>query len=49
MLSAAERQKIIINIWTARCMPVALAGVVGYATYVLVGPLCGMFVMELAG
>lgn len=35
-------QSVTANIWTARIIPVLLAGVVGYATYVLVVPLCGM-------
>ncbi|PQE15644.1 Palmitoyltransferase PFA5 protein [Rutstroemia sp. NJR-2017a BBW] len=35
-----ERNKRAANIWTARVIPWVLAGVVGYATYVLVAPLC---------
>lgn len=31
------------NIWTARAIPLVLMGVVGYATYVLVVRLCGMY------
>lgn len=45
MLSPAERQRIAINIWTARVIPVVLAGVVGYATYVLVVPLCAHYLL----
>lgn len=33
---------VTANIWTARIIPIILAGVVGYATYVLVVRLCGM-------
>jgi hypothetical protein len=32
-----------VNIWTARIIPIVLIGVVGYATYVLVVRLCGMY------
>ncbi|CZR62839.1 related to PFA3 Palmitoyltransferase for Vac8p, required for vacuolar integrity under stress conditions [Phialocephala subalpina] len=46
MLSPAERQRIAINIWTARVVPVVLAGVVGYATYVLVVPLCAHYLIS---
>ncbi|KAE8454476.1 hypothetical protein EG329_000099 [Mollisiaceae sp. DMI_Dod_QoI] len=46
MPSAAEKQKIAINIWTARFIPVVLAGVVGYATYVLVVPLCAHYLLS---
>ncbi|KAF7899822.1 hypothetical protein EAF00_004158 [Botryotinia globosa] len=35
-----ERNKRVANIWTARFMPFALAGVVGYVTYVIVAILC---------
>ena len=42
MQSAAERNRRAINLWTARLIPIVLAGVVGYATYVLVVLLCGM-------
>ncbi|TGO89530.1 hypothetical protein BPOR_0105g00140 [Botrytis porri] len=35
-----ERSKRAANIWTARFMPFALAGVVGYVTYVIVAILC---------
>lgn len=30
-----------VNIWTARIIPVVLAGIVGYVTYVLVVRLAG--------
>lgn len=36
-----ERNKRVANIWTARFMPFALTGVVGYVTYVMVAILCG--------
>jgi palmitoyltransferase len=41
MLDKAERNKVALNIWTARIIPIVLAGVVGYATYVFVALLCG--------
>jgi palmitoyltransferase len=41
MHSKVERNRIAINLWTARIIPIILAGVVGYATYVLVALLCG--------
>lgn len=47
-----EANRAKYNIWTARAVPVALAGVVGYATYVLVALLCGMIpsiAMEMYG
>jgi palmitoyltransferase len=31
----------VVNIWTARVIPIVLMGVVGYATYVHVVRLCG--------
>lgn len=34
-------EHVAANVWTARVIPVALAGVVGYATYVVIVPLCG--------
>jgi palmitoyltransferase len=34
-------RNVAANIWTARTIPVLLAGVIGYATYVTVIPLCG--------
>ncbi|KAF4633085.1 hypothetical protein G7Y89_g5043 [Cudoniella acicularis] len=39
MQRMAERN-VTINIWTARVIPLILAGIVGYATYVLVALLC---------
>jgi len=36
-----ERCRVATNIWTARVIPIVLAGVVGYATYVLVALLSG--------
>lgn len=33
---------VAINIWTSRIIPVLLAGLIGYATYVIIGPLTGM-------
>lgn len=41
MLTPADRNRITVNLWTARVIPIVLAGVVGYATYVLVALLCG--------
>lgn len=41
MLTKADRNRIAVNKWTARIIPIVLAGVVGYATYVLVVLLCG--------
>lgn len=41
MLDPAERQRIALNLWTARIIPLILAGIVGYATYVLVALLAG--------
>jgi palmitoyltransferase len=41
MMDKAERNRIATNLWTARVVPVVLAGIVGYATYVLVALLCG--------
>lgn len=38
----AQRMNIAVNIWTARTIPVILAGIVGYATYVFVVVLCGL-------
>ena len=42
MATNADRNRIAVNLWTARVIPIVLAGVVGYATYVLVALLCGM-------
>ncbi|KAL2062357.1 hypothetical protein VTL71DRAFT_6623 [Oculimacula yallundae] len=36
----AQRMNIAVNIWTARIIPIILAGIVGYAIYVLVVVLC---------
>ncbi|XMA19115.1 hypothetical protein WAI453_011906 [Rhynchosporium graminicola] len=36
----AQRMNIAVSIWTARIIPVILAGIVGYATYVLTVVLC---------
>ncbi|KAH7312009.1 DHHC palmitoyltransferase-domain-containing protein [Rhexocercosporidium sp. MPI-PUGE-AT-0058] len=36
----AQRRNIAANIWTARIIPLILAGIVGYTTYVLVVVLC---------
>lgn len=41
MQSQIELNKVAINLWTARVIPMILAGTVGYATYVLVTLLCG--------
>jgi palmitoyltransferase len=41
MPSKVEFNRVAINLWTARIIPIILAGVVGYATYVLVALLCG--------
>lgn len=41
MLTDADRNRIAVNTWTARIIPIVLAGVVGYATYVLVVLVCG--------
>ena len=38
----ADRNRAV-NIWTARIIPIVLAGVVGYATYVLVALLYGEY------
>jgi palmitoyltransferase len=38
----ADRNQTV-NIWTAKIIPIVLAGVVGYATYVLVALLCGKY------
>jgi len=46
MQSKVEVNKVAINLWTARIIPVFLAGVVGYATYVIVALLCGKAVCE---
>lgn len=40
-----ERNKRVANIWTARFMPFALTGVVGYVTYVMVAILCVNFLL----
>lgn len=42
MQSKKERKKVVSNLWTAKIIPWILAGVVGYATYVLVALLSGM-------
>ncbi|KAG4437698.1 hypothetical protein IFR05_006822 [Cadophora sp. M221] len=36
----AQRMNIAANMWTARIIPAILAGIVGYATYILVVVLC---------
>lgn len=41
MQSKRERNRIITSLWSARIIPLLLAGVVGYATYVLVVLLSG--------
>jgi palmitoyltransferase len=41
MQSKVEVNRVAINLWTARIIPIILAGVVGYATYVVVALLCG--------
>ena len=33
----------VVSEWTSRIVPTLLAGVVGYATYVFLKPLCSMF------
>ncbi|KAE9365298.1 zf-DHHC-domain-containing protein [Stipitochalara longipes BDJ] len=40
MQSKVEVNKVTINLWTARIIPIILAGIVGYATYVVVALLC---------
>lgn len=45
MQDKSDRNRITINIWTARLIPLVLAGVVGYATYVLVALLCGKSIL----
>ncbi len=42
MKSREERNNITANIWTARIIPLVLAGIVGYATYVVVALLSGI-------
>lgn len=42
MQTSKDRQRLLVNLWTARAVPVVLAGVVGYATYVLVARLSGL-------
>ena len=41
MHSQTDRNRIAINLWTARVIPIVLAGIVGYATYVVVALLSG--------
>lgn len=41
MLTAADRKNIALNLWVARIIPLVLAGIVGYATYVVVVVLSG--------
>jgi palmitoyltransferase len=41
MQTKVERNRIVVSLWTARIIPIILAGIVGYATYVLVALLCG--------
>lgn len=43
----AEINEKPINRWTARFVPAVLIGIVGYATYVVVVLLCGMYIHEL--
>ena len=39
-LSMAYDQKAA-NVWTARIIPLILTGILGYSSWVVVGPLCG--------
>lgn len=39
----AQRCNIAVNRWAGRAIPSLLAGTVGYANYVLVYQLCGLF------
>lgn len=32
----------VLNVWTARSIPLILVAIVGYASYVIVGPLSGL-------
>jgi palmitoyltransferase len=41
MLSRAQRNKIAVSLWTARIIPIVLAGIVAYATYVVIALLSG--------
>jgi hypothetical protein len=41
MQTKVECNKISASLWTARIIPIILAGIVGYATYVLVAILSG--------
>ena len=44
MQSQADRNKRAVNnLWTARTIPIVLAGVVGYSSYVTVALLAGMY------
>ncbi|RDW62213.1 hypothetical protein BP6252_11646 [Coleophoma cylindrospora] len=45
MSAKMEANRAKYNIWTARAIPVVLAGVVGYATYVLVALLCVSYLL----
>lgn len=46
MQNKVELNRIAVNLWTARIVPIILAGVVGYATYVVVALLCGTAVLD---
>lgn len=46
MQNKVELNRIAVNLWTARIVPIILAGVVGYATYVVVALLCGKAVLD---
>lgn len=46
-MAQSERQRIAVNLWTARLIPIVLAAAVAYATYVLVALLCGMLLIRV--
>ena len=41
--------RVSMNLWVARIIPLLLAGIVGYATYVVVALLCGKAVLGCLG
>ncbi len=45
MQNRVELNRVAVNLWTARIVPIILAGVAGYATYVVVALLCGRAVL----
>ncbi|KAG9240583.1 hypothetical protein BJ878DRAFT_483719 [Calycina marina] len=45
MQTKEDRRHIASNVWSARIIPIVLLGVIAYASYVTIGPLCVEYVL----